>query len=51
MNKSTLIVANDVWEDSFDSVGNGFGNNFEDNIAQGDRSIVTRGHRVFDLGN
>jgi hypothetical protein len=49
--KSTLMGANDAVEDGFDSVGNGFSNDFEHNIAKGYRSKISRGVGLFIFRN
>jgi hypothetical protein len=40
--KSTLMGANDAIKNGFDSVGDGFSNNFEHNIAKGYGSKISR---------
>jgi hypothetical protein len=40
--KGTLVLANDLRKVSFESVGNGFGDSFEGDIAWRNRPVVTR---------
>jgi hypothetical protein len=41
-----LIRANNLRQDSFKSISQGFCNNFQDKIAQGYRSVVTSRYGV-----
>jgi hypothetical protein len=50
MDESTLIRAYHIWENMLNSVGQGFGDDFEGKVAQENRPKITRGNERVNLG-
>jgi hypothetical protein len=51
MDESTLIRAYHILENMLNSVGQGFGDDFEGNVAQENRPKIIRGNERVNLGD